>query len=98
MKKIKQIANNQVVLCDYIEYGNIKYEFYSYGTLIATYYSDCKGKQKIELTSYYDYSKTTSKWLKVFLQEYCNFYYKDTKELKKLINEGGDSNVIIQVI
>lgn len=97
MKKIKQIANNQIVLCDYIEYGNIKYEFYSYGTLIATYYSDCKGKQKIELTEYYDYSKTTSKYLKVFLQEYCNFYYKDTKELKKLINEGGDSNVIIQV-
>ena len=98
MKKIKQIANNQVVLCDYIEYGNIKYEFYSYGTLIATYYSDCKGKQKIELTSLYDYSKTTSKYLKVFLQDYCNFYYKDTKELKKIISEGGDSNVIIQVI
>lgn len=98
MKKIKQIANNQIVLCDYIEYGNIKYEFYSYGTLIATYYSDCKGKQKIELTSYYDYSKTTSKYLKVFLQDYCNFYHKDTKELKKIISEGGDSNVIIQVI
>lgn len=98
MKKIKQIANNQVVLCDYIEYGNIKYEFYSYGTLIATYYSDYKGKQKIELTSYYDYSKTTSKYLKVFLQEYCGFYYKDTKELRGLIEKGGDSNVIIQVI
>ena len=98
MKKIRRLANNQIVVCENVNYQQCRYEFYSYGTLIATYYSDCKGKQKIELTSYYDYSKTTSKYLKVFLQDYCSFYYKDTKELKKLINEGGDSDVIIQVI
>ena len=92
MKKIKQITNNQIVVIE-----ENKKMFFSYGSYIATYYSDCKGKQKIELTSYYDYSKTTSKYLKVFLQDYCGFYYKDTKELKKLINEGGDSNVTIQV-
>ena len=98
MKKIKHIANNQIVLCDYIEYGNIKYEFYSYGTLIATYYSDYKGKQKIILTEYYDYSKTTSKYLKIFLNEYCNFYYDNTNELRKMIQKGGCDNVNIQVV
>lgn len=94
MKKCFNIANNQVVVME-----DNKKMFFSYGSYIASYeYNDIDNKYILTLTSLYDYSKTTSKYLKVFLQEYCGFHYKDTKELKKLINEGGDSNVIIQVI
>lgn len=93
MKKCFNIANNQVVVIE-----DNKKMFFSYGSYIASYeYNDVNNTYTLTLTSLYDYSKTTSKYLKVFLQDYCNLYYKDTKELKKLINEGGDSNVIIQV-
>ena len=94
MKKCFNIANNQIVVIE-----DNKKMFFSYGSYIASYeYNDVNNTHTLTLTSLYDYSKTTSKYLKVFLQDYCGFYYKDTKELKKLINEGGDSNVIIQVI
>lgn len=94
MKKCFNIANNQIVVIE-----DNKKMFFSYGSYIASYeYNDVNNTYTLTLTSLYDYSKTTSKYLKVFLQDYCNLYYKDTKELKKLINEGGDSNVIIQVI
>lgn len=94
MKKCFNIANNQIIVIE-----DNKKMFFSYGSYIASYeYNDIDNTYILTLTSLYDYSKTTSKYLKVFLQEYCNFYYKDTKELKKLINEGGDSDVIIQVI
>ena len=93
MKKCFNIANNQIVVIE-----DNKKMFFSYGSYIASYEYNDIDTYTLTLTSLYDYSKTTSKWLKVFLQEYCGFYYKDTKELKKLINEGGDSNVTIQVI
>ena len=94
MKKCFNIANNQIIVIE-----DNKKMFFSYGNYIASYeYNDVNNTYTLTLTSLYDYSKTTSKYLKVFLREYCGFYYKDTKELKKLINEGGDSNVIIQVI
>lgn len=94
MKKCFNIANNQIIVIE-----DNKKMFFSYGSYIASYeYNDVNNTYTLTLTSLYDYSKTTSKYLKVFLQEYCGFYYKDTKELKKLINEGGDSNVTIQVI
>ena len=94
MKKCFNIANNQIVVLE-----DNKKMFFSYGSYIASYeYNDIDNTYTLTLTSLYDYSRTTSKWLKIFLQDYCGFYYKDTKELKKLINEGGDSNVTIQVV
>ena len=94
MKKCFNIANNQIIVIE-----DNKKMFFSYGSYIASYeYNDVNNTYTLTLTSLYDYSKTTSKYLKVFLQDYCGFHYKDTKELKKLINEGGDSNVTIQVI
>ena len=94
MKALKQIANNQVVVCEG-NYGEYKYEFYSYGTLIATYEEETR---RLTLTEYYDYSRTTSKYLKIFLNEYCYFYYDNTNELRKYIKNGGCDNVTIKVI
>ena len=93
MKKCFNIANNQIVVLE-----DNKKMFFSYGSYIASYeYNDIDNTYILILTSLYDYSRTTSKWLKVFLQDYCGFYYKDTKELKELIKKGGCDNVTIQV-
>lgn len=102
MKTLKQLANNQVVICETLgEFGVYQYEFYSYGTHIATY-REGKGiyseKDTLLLTEYYDYSRTTSKYLKIFLQDFCGVWYKDTNELRKYIKQGGCGNVTIQVI
>jgi hypothetical protein len=35
----------------------------------------------------YDYSKTTSKHLKLFLNDYLNFYYDSKKDLEKSIKD-----------
>lgn len=94
MKALKQIANNQVVICEG-NYGEYKYEFYSYGTLIATY--EDKTRQ-LALTEYYDYSRTTSKYLKIFLSEYCGIWYEDKRDLNKMIKEGVIGNVNISLI
>ena len=92
MKKCFNIANNQIVVIE-----DNKKMFFSYGSYIASYEYNDIDTYTLTLTSLYDYSKTTSKYLKVFLQDYCNFYYKDTKELKELIQKGGCDNVTIQV-
>ena len=94
MKKIKQIANNQIVVIE-----DNKKMFFSYGSYIASYeYNDIDNTYILTLTSLYDYSRATSKYLKVFLQDYCNFYYDNTNELRKMIQKGGNDNVIIQVV
>lgn len=99
MKALKQIASNQVVICEG-NYGEYKYEFYSYGTLIATYeVAINEGKtSKLALTEYYDYSRTTSKYLKIFLSEYCGILYGDKKDLNKMIKEGGIGDINISLI
>lgn len=94
MKKCFNIANNQIVVIE-----DNKKMFFSYGSYIASYeYNDIDNTYTLTLTSLYDYSRTTSKWLKVFLQDYCNFYYDNTNELRKMIQKGGCDNVTIQVI
>lgn len=92
MKTLKQIANNQVVVCEG-NYGAYKYEFYSYGTLIGTYEEETRS---LTLTEYYDYSRTTSKYLKIFLNDYCDIYYSTTNELRKYIKEGKYKDVNIK--
>ena len=55
--------------------------FQSYRTLIAIY-----SYNKLYINwSYWDYSKTTSKHLKIFINEYTNFKYEDKKQFLKLI-------------
>lgn len=70
--KAYSIQNNQVV----VEDNGVK-SFFSYGTLIAKIENN-----KVILDSYYwDYSKTTLKWLKVFL----NRDYMSKKDIQKCI-------------
>lgn len=73
MKKLTNLANNQVV----IENDN-NYEFYSYGTLIAI----SEKWWEIYLTDKRDYSKTTTKLLLEFMRK---FVWVDTnsKEIRK---------------
>ena len=85
VSKIKQINNNHVVVCDYINNGEYIYKFYSYSTLIATYNTE---KKTIELTDSWNYSRTTQKYLKTFLNDFCSVYYDGKKELINIINKG----------
>ena len=102
--KLVTLQNNQIVVYRNTTYTDQEfsahYEFYSYGTLIAEYLGsmDNFSKDIINLTKYYDYSKTTSKWLKVFLHDYCDFYYKDKKELDNIISKGGSEHAIVKII
>ena len=97
MKTLKQLANNQVVICESTKEKTI-HEFYSYGTFIARYEITPHEKSKLMLSEYYDYSRTTSKYLKIFLRDYCGIWYEDKRDLNKMIKAGGLGNVIIQVI
>lgn len=93
MKRCFNIANNQIVFT-----SDNELMFFSYGTFIARYKWQENNKKELTLTSYYDYSKTTSKYLKIFLNDYCYFYYNNTNELRKMIQKGGCDNVTIKVI
>ena len=94
MKKCFNIANNQIVVIE-----DNKKMFFSYGSYISSYeYNDIDNTHTLVLTGLYDYSRTTSKYLKIFLNNYCNFYYNNTQELRKMIQKGGYDNVIIKVI
>lgn len=102
--KLITLQKNQIIVCGNTIYTDQEfsahYIFYSYDTLIAEYLGsmDNDTKDIIHLTNKYNYSKTTLKYLKVFLNKYCNIYYKDKKELEKLIKEGGTNHAIIKVI
>lgn len=73
MKKLIELQKNQTVIED-----DNTYEFYSYGTLIAK----LEKWWELYLTSYWDYSKTTTKWLLEFMRK---FVWVDTnsKEIRK---------------
>ena len=73
MKKITELQKNQIV----IENDDNTTEFYSYWTLIAKL-----EKCELYLTSYWDYSKTTTKYLLEFMRK---FVWVDTnsKEIRK---------------
>lgn len=72
MKKITQLANNQLTYTD----GD-KRVFQSYNTIIAVIEN---GKTFLDETSW-NYSKTTAKWRNIFLN-------MTTEETKKAIKEG----------
>lgn len=93
MTRCFNIANNQIVFTT-----DNELMFFSYGTFIASYKRLGNNEKELTLTSYYDYSRTTSKYLKIFLNDYCYFYYNNTNELRKMIKQGGCDNVIIKVV
>lgn len=68
--------------------------FQSYDSLIAIYNSN---ENTLTLGRYFDYSVTTSKYLRKFLQEYARPIYRnlpDGKSLKDTLNKAIRENLI----
>lgn len=76
--KVEQLYNkNQFVIRNEIETI-----FQSYDSTIAIIN---RHEKTLTLWVDYDYSKTTSKHLKLFLNDYLHFYYESKKDLEKVI-------------
>lgn len=75
-------ANNQYVIYD--DNGDIYFK--SYNVIIAN--KPRRGKVIIS-KDYYDYSRTTTKHLCIFLRNFCNFpYYRNSKkDVEKWVEE-----------
>lgn len=72
---------NKLILQD-----NDGLKFYSYKSLIAIYTNrTIRYGCNLYLTKKWDYSKTTLKQLKSFIDEYTNIKYIDKKHIEKLI-------------
>lgn len=78
--KVNQFYNKNQFVIDW-EWKTI---FQSYDSTIAIV--DYENKT-ITFWIDYDYSKTTSKHLKLFLNDYLSFYYDSKKELEKSIKD-----------
>ena len=74
--KIKNLANNQVVIIS----DNSK-AFFSYNTKIAEYINE----QLYLNLHYWNYSKTTLKYLKEFMNTYTPISYNTKKQVEDLI-------------
>lgn len=78
--KSYNIANNQMIIEE-----DTYLTFYSYNTCIAKFN---KKDNKLYLNSeMWDYSKTTRRYFKLFIEEYTNLAYKNKKEFLKLISD-----------
>lgn len=78
--KVEQLYNkNQFVIKNEIETI-----FQSYDSTIAIIN---RQEKTLTLWECYDYSKTTSKHLKLFLNDYLNFYYDSKKQLEQAIKD-----------
>lgn len=77
-----------------IEFGNMIC-FQSYDSLIAVY---DKEHNSLTLGKYFDYSVTTSKYLKQFIYNYCYSIYNkidfDNKSVKSALYKAIDNNII----
>ena len=80
-KNIENLGNNQTVIFETNEEGNKKV-FFSYNSLIAEWKDG-----SLTLGIDWDYSKTTLKYLYIFLRTYTNTKYKSKKEIEKAIKE-----------
>ena len=58
-------------------------KFYSYKSLVAIYDKNAK---ILNITNLWDYSQTTLKQFKNFINNYTCFEYKTKKEFEKIIN------------
>jgi ribonucleotide reductase beta subunit family protein with ferritin-like domain len=74
--KVSSLQNNQYV----VTIGSEIY-FQSYETIIAK----VDKNKNVILSNYWNYSRTTLKWLKVFLQKYTEFYPQTKKDIERLI-------------
>lgn len=72
-----------------IEKNSNNYIFYSYSSLIAIYNENTK---KLRLTKLWNYSQTTLKQLKNFINNYTCYNYSSKKEFEKLID---NINIIV---
>ena len=65
-------------------WDGVEFKFISYGTHIATMNSE---RELIEVTTYWDYSRTTSKYLYKWLREFGQYDVRTKKDLQKLCKE-----------
>lgn len=84
MEKLRTIQNNQTIL-----ENDKTTKFFSYNTLIATINKN-KQNNNLQFTSYWDYSKTTTKYLYQFLTEYKNQIANNI--YKKVVDALNDTN------
>lgn len=101
MEKLRTLQKNQTIL-----ENDKTTKFFSYNTLIATI-NKTRQNKNLQFTSYWDYSKTTTKYLYQFLNEYknqiaCNIYTKVVDALdstnKKVSFKNLIDNKIIKLI
>lgn len=83
--RIDQLATNQIVVLH-----DKKAYFFSYETLIAKIEGVGRTGEVFLDARACEYSKTTSKWLYIFLQDYSciNPLYCNKKGIKKLMDKG----------
>ena len=82
-------AKDQVTLYDK---ETMLMAFYSYNTEIAQISFNGNKGELIQLTNYYDYSRTTSKYLYKFINTYTDHDIRNKKDLEKFIK---DNNITI---
>lgn len=93
MEKLRTLQNNQTIL-----ENDKTIKFFSYNTLIATINKN-KQNDNLQFTSKWDYSKTTTKYLYQFLNEYkcqiaCNIYTKVVNALNDTNKKASFKNLI----
>ena len=82
---VSQLANKNQFVINYIKPNTFRVlVFQSYKTIIAIY--DQETKQLYINWYYWDYSKTTMKHLKIFINEYTYFTYENKQQFLKEIN------------
>lgn len=61
------------------------YYFQSYRSVVA---KKVRNENCVRLARYWDYSKTTSKHLYIWLRDVCGYYVNSKKDVKALIKSG----------
>ena len=84
--KIIENKNNMIIMRDNVE----NLVFFSYQSHIATY---DKYNSKLYITNLWDYSQTTIKQFKNFINNYTTFNYETKQQFQKEIEN--NNNIII---
>ena len=94
--KILENKNNITIIDDNDGTHEQFITLYSYNTIIATYEKNHNCKGVLFLTSYYNYSKTTSKHLNYFINNYCgNINKKNIENNTSILDRHKQYNYII---
>ncbi len=93
LKKISvvQLANKNQFVITYSKDGELIKCFQSYKSLVAVY--DVANKVLFVSWLYWDYSKTTLKHFKMFVNEYTSFTYETKQQFIKEIKN--NNNIIL---